>query len=56
MILKDGAWVPRYPGVLKGSVDPLPYITESAENPTGIWLGTQNLVSNLLKYLSGRSS
>ena len=52
-ILKNGEWVQRYPRdlPLKGSSDPLPYITESAENPYGDLGGLAVVLKNIAAYL-----
>jgi len=58
-ILKNGTWEPRYPNVLRNSSDPLPYISESAENPEGVLAGMAAAIANarkLLEYKFGKRS
>lgn len=54
MKLVNGQWAQRYPRdlPLKGSSDPLPYITETAENPHGNVGGLALVLANIAKFLA----
>lgn len=45
-------WQPRYVNVLRNSSDPLPYISETPENPHGNLSGLAVLLGNMKAYLS----
>lgn len=51
-IFKNGTWVPRYVNVLRNSSDPLPYISETPENPHGNLSGLAVLLGHMKEYLS----
>ncbi len=51
-IKTNGVWHRRYKNVLRDSVDPLPYITETAEKPYGDLSGLQLFLQRMLDYLS----
>jgi murein DD-endopeptidase MepM/ murein hydrolase activator NlpD len=52
LVLKGATnWVLRYPGVMKGSVDPLQYLTETPENPYGDISGLQAMLNRMTNYL-----
>ena len=53
LMFKDGKWQQRYPVdlPLRGSSDPLPYITESAARPEGDITGLSLLVGRMASYL-----
>lgn len=48
---KGKNWIPRYINVLKNSSDPLPYITETPQNPQGNMAGLAILLNNMLRFL-----
>lgn len=52
LILKNGQWAQRAYNVLKGSSDPLPYISETPENPHGDLSGFTIVLNNAAKYLA----
>lgn len=54
LIRKGSNWVRRYINVMNGSTDPLPYITESADNPHGDLSGMTIVLNNMLEYLNRR--
>jgi murein DD-endopeptidase MepM/ murein hydrolase activator NlpD len=51
-IKRNGTWERRYHNPLRDSVDPLPYISETAENPLGNLAGLSVVLKNIAKYLS----
>ena len=51
-IKRNGTWERRYKNVLRDSVDPLPYISETAQNPYGNLGGIAVVLANMAKYLS----
>lgn len=58
MLDKDWKWKQRYPKdlPLRGSSDPLQYITETAENPYGDTSGLMVAIRNMLRYLTRRGN
>lgn len=56
LAFRDGKWQQRWSKdlPLKGSSDPLPYITENEKNPYGNVSGFAVVLKNMLAYLKGR--